>query len=279
MKAFNYQDKENISRGRKLQATPNVSHSSLEKTLSSPSKLAANSLNLQYSISPKSLSQNLLPTHNATHGADFEKLATINQQLLKENEVLKRSQVTSAQEKELSSKLAALLADNSKLNHALEKLKGAYEKEKLKNSNVSSERSLPVNGLSIPINAQSETLILDGSKSLEAMQGGRIPQSIAMLSSIPTESKGMADSKLSVSHISSFKKDQEDYEKNIVTLFVQNDKLNDALEQKMGEIKILSAKIDEVQYKEPTRSGADGNDNGISFDGSFEELRKIMNSL
>lgn len=199
---------------------------SLGRPFNPSASLGIKSPNLLYPLSPNTFSQTLSPAPIKGNScerqleeaqskitlltSELDRVNRLNFELKKENDLLKTN-ATAGPDGDLSAKLAIILAENGKLNYALEKLREAYQREKLNNSR------------------QNES-------GLQASMGLKSPE--------------LGPAKESNENRSGQKgENEEEYEKKIVTLYVQNDKLNDALEQKIKEVNILSTRLEEEQSR------------------------------
>ena len=224
---------------------------------------------LSQSISPQSLSQTLSPPQGKPVSceeqlevaqrrikfltAELDRVNKLNQELTNEIEILRKPKGDLDKEDSLTNKLAVILAENAKLNHALEKLREGYEKEKTLNDRISDLASQPehLQGLTASELGNTQRLNVDrgfSSQGFEQRSGLSTPHMGSKIRGNLSEAK---------SHITNKDKKEEDYERTIVTLFVENDKLNDALEQKMREVHSLAAKLEDQQAKstqEPQKS-------------------------
>lgn len=177
--------------------------------------------------------------------SENEKLHKTNTDLTQENEGLKKKEAPSAEDKELTEKLGLILAENAKLNFALEKLRETYQKERAQNEKFSELASQPELHPS-DLNVDQKM----NSKGFESMMSN---QSTPFMGN-----KARSRTEHSEARSNITKKDEE-YEKTILTLFVENDKLNDALEQKMKEVQTLSSKLDTVKASQIVANGENKN--------------------
>ena len=243
-------DKENVLSSRRFQenANPGLRSQSTDQPFRGSASLGFKNMNINIpqAMSPQALSHSnsfsqlkgkilddqteAFQKRIAYLTSENEKLHKTNSDLTQENESLKKKEAP-AEDKELTEKLGLILAENTKLNFALEKLRETYQKEKAL-SELASQPELHPSDLNVD---QKTT-----SKGFESMMSNQSTPFMGNKARSRTEHSEAR---------SNMTKNNEEYEKTILTLFVENDKLNDALEQKMKEVQTLSTKLETEKMK------------------------------
>jgi len=227
-------DKENVFNSRRSKdfGHPGARSQSTDQPFSASSSLGFKNMNINIpqAMSPQALSHSnsfsqlkgkilddqteAFQKRIAYLTSENEKLNKTNTELIQEIESTKKKDVPAAGGEDLTEKLGLILAENAKLNFALEKLRETYQKEKAQYEELASQSELHASELHVDKKMTS--------KGFESMSNQSTPFMGSKARSRTEHSEAR----------SNMTKNNEEYEKTILTLFVENDKLNDALEQK-----------------------------------------------